>query len=235
VPVTVNDGVRYASIVEWLNGSTLYEMDQQDQAPDFLTKTLSTLGEVIAQLHNHAESWQPSPSFTRHRLDCDGFFGPEPRWGRYWEAPLMRPDQRAILDESRDGIIAQLQSLGSSPEVFGMMHTDLHDENVFICDGGDLYLIDFDDAGFSWYLYDIAVALQSYLGRKDFEELKAAIVDGYRRQRALSTAHADLVPLFLHIRARATIGWASARPELDNAERILRLIEKTCNEAHQFS
>jgi Ser/Thr protein kinase RdoA (MazF antagonist) len=237
VAVQVNGGTRYAGLVEWLDGSTLYDLtnnkhkNKQNRA--LLKDTLEQLGEIMAKLHNHSETWQPSPAFTRHRLDSDGFFGHNPHWGRYWDAPLLDSDQRLILEETRPQIIQKLAMLGETPDVFGMAHTDLHHGNVFITPQG-LYLIDFDDAGFSWYLYDIAVALQEYQARDDFSALEEAILRGYRRYRPLSVEHTELITLFLHIRSRATIGWASARPELGNAERIKQLIVATCAEAQEY-
>ena len=210
VPVKINAGIRYVSLVEWLEGASLCDLTKDQDNPALLHTTLAELGSMMARLHNHAQGWNPPDGFVRHRLDVDGFFGPSPHWGRYWEAPLMGLEERELLDQTRPLIIEQLLSLGRAPEVFGMAHTDLHHGNVFITDHG-LHLIDFDDAGFAWYLYDIAVALQEYQQRDDFEQLKDLLIGGYVSERALSRSELDLIPLFLHIRARATIGWASAR------------------------
>ena len=70
-----------------------------------------------------------------------------------------------------------------------------------------MYLIDFDDAGFGWYLYDIAVALYEYQGMEDFTKLSAALLQGYGKVRNLPTEHRALIPMFLHIRSLALIGW----------------------------
>jgi Ser/Thr protein kinase RdoA (MazF antagonist) len=114
-----------------------------------------------------------------------------------------------------------------------MIHADLHQRNVFISDDS-MYLIDFDDAGFGWYLYDIAVALYEYNSQDDYQTLQAAFLDGYTEQRDLTDEHRDLLPMFLHIRSRAIIGWATARPELKQHELINNLVQQTCKEAISY-
>jgi Ser/Thr protein kinase RdoA (MazF antagonist) len=229
LPVQVNGSTRYAGVIEWLVGDSMYNL-QQDQSSEFICTQLHNLGAMMAQLHKHSEQWQPSSSFTRHQLDVDGFFGKAPFWGRYWESPGITKNQRVLLLETQANIISELKSLGKTNNVYGMIHADLHHGNVHI-HNDKMYLIDFDDAGFGWYLYDLAVAHCEYDLRDDFEDLQAALINGYMTERDLSQAHRDLMPLFLHIRTRASIGWATARPELNLAERIKMLIEKTCESA----
>ena len=48
---------------------------------------------------------------------------------------------------------------------------------------------------------------------------------GYRQARVLDDKTIALIPLFLVIRALASIGWADARPELDLTSYSLELID----------
>lgn len=233
IPVMVNGSIRYAGIIEWLDGSVM--KDQQSGKPSAQRhyQQLHALGGLMAKLHNHSSTWQPSDSFTRHYLDIDGFFGEAPFWGRYWESPGINKDQQALLLLTQKTISEQLKTLGKERNVFGMIHADLHQRNVFISDDS-VYLIDFDDAGFGWYLYDIAVALYEYNSQDDYQTLQAAFLDGYTEQRDLTDEHRDLLPMFLHIRSRAIIGWATARPELKQHELINHLVQQTCKEAISY-
>ena len=56
-----------------------------------------------------------------------------------------------------------------------------------LIDGGETKVIDFDDCGFSWYLYDCATALSFIEHRPDVPELVAAWVKGYRSVAPLSS------------------------------------------------
>jgi Ser/Thr protein kinase RdoA (MazF antagonist) len=81
--------------------------------------------------------------------------------------------------------------------------------------GDRLAVIDFDDAGFGWHPYDIAVALFYQQREPGFEALKAALLTGYRSVRDLCAQTESLIPMFLLIRGLAVIGWLHQRPEID--------------------
>ena len=143
---------------------------------------------------------------------------------------LIDKKQKALLLTSQHTLVEALNTLGYAPNDFGMIHADLHHDNVLLS-GNGMHIIDFDDAGFGWYLYDIAVALFEYQSRSDFEEVSAALLRGYEKVTTLTNDQRALITMFIHIRGCAIIGWATARPELDNAERIKKLVYHTCEEA----
>lgn len=230
VPVEVNGGTLYAGLIEWIDGKSLYAMMQENPSTAFLGSSLEKLGQLMAKLHEHSRQWQPGKTFVRHKFDVDGFFGESPFWGRYWESPYVDKNQRALLLTSQHTLVETLNTLGYASNVFGMIHADLHHDNLLLT-GNEMHIIDFDDAGFGWYLYDIAVALFEYQSRTDFEEISSALFRGYEKVTTLTTEQRALITMFIHIRARAIIGWATARPELDNAEGIKKLVHRTCEEA----
>ena len=96
---------------------------------------------------------------------------------------------------------------------YSMIHADLHEENLFVSNDG-LIVIDFDDSGFGWHQYDLAVALFAYSDRSDFDAIQNALVEGYRTRRDLSDEDLSLLELFVLVRTLALIGWANARPEI---------------------
>ena len=238
VPANVDGGVRFAGLVEWLDGSSLQAMTAKDENRELLYASLEQAGELMAKLHHHSRQWQPSESFRRHKFDIDGFFGDAPFWGRYWDSSFVDEAQRQLLLKSQKQLTQTLGKLGNTPGVFGMIHADLHHGNLFLSTDKQsknrMYLIDFDDAGFGWYLYDIAVALYEYQGREDFSQLSAALLQGYERVKLLADDHRALIPMFLHIRSLALIGWMTARPELGYAESLKTLVDHSCEQATHF-
>ena len=52
-------------------------------------------------------------------------------------------------------------------------------------DDGVVRLIDFDDAGFGWHLFDMATSLfyLSLAGERTFDAILDAFITGYRSQR----------------------------------------------------
>ena len=87
--------------------------------------------------------------------------------------PRIRP-VRVLLDR----VLAHRAQLGSGPDVYGLQHGDLHQENYFF-HHGRIRVIDFDDCGFGWYIDDLAVAASEIQGRHDTANLVAALLDGY--------------------------------------------------------
>jgi len=95
-------------------------------------------------------------------------------------------------------------------------------------------VIDFDDCGFGWHVYDMAVALYQLEGSRRFEALQAAFVRGYRSRRALSDATVALIPMFLLVRGLAVIGWLLQRPEIDASARIAQMKDRVCAQCEAF-
>ena len=66
--------------------------------------------------------------------------------------------------------------------------------------GERITVIDFEDCGLSWYLYDLACALTFNEGRADVGELIALWVDGYRQVEHLSAEDEKEIDTFLMLR-----------------------------------
>ena len=114
-----------------------------------------------------------------------------------------------------------------------MIHADMHDGNIMIA-GDEMIVIDFDDAGFGWHQYDLAVILFAYRQRCDFDSLTSALVQGYRSERELSKGNLSWLPLFLLMRNLAMLGWINARPELEYGEHMTYLVGTACRDAENL-
>jgi Ser/Thr protein kinase RdoA (MazF antagonist) len=82
--------------------------------------------------------------------------------------------------------------LGSAPGSTGLIHADLHPGNALFRHG-QVKIIDFDDCGLGYWLYDIAVALWELRHRHDYGQFRDALIEGYTRHRPLpgDLAHLD--------------------------------------------
>src|SRR6185369_13474599 len=72
-----------------------------------------------------------------------------------------------------------------APDVYSLIHADMHPGNILV-DGDRLTVIDFDDAGFGWHQYDIAVVLTYWQSKPNAAEIERAFLDGYRATRPVS-------------------------------------------------
>ena len=227
--VTLGGTRRYAGMLEWVEGEPLSHLIDSEKDLTVLSHWYSILGELIATLHEHAVDWSIPENFTRHSFDLDGFAGENPFWGRYWEAPVFSTSQRQNLSSFRKLICEVLQKCDERSDAFSLIHADLHPYNVIV-NLDRLHIIDFDDAGFGWHAYDLAVAIYYERGSEKLDSLLAALITGYQRVRPIADETVNLIPLFFMIRNLASIGWISARPDLrrDVASICKGLYEDTC-------
>ena len=120
--------------------------------------------------------------------------------------------------EMRGRLHAALARLERQPDVYSMIHADMHPGNVLV-DGDGLTIIDFDDAAWGWHAYDIAVALVHQHGPA-LEAFQRAYITGYRSVRPISDRTLSLLPMFRLVRGLAQIGWYHQRPELNRAAKF---------------
>jgi Ser/Thr protein kinase RdoA (MazF antagonist) len=191
------------------------------------------MGRLAATIHNQSERWTPPLGFVRPRLDLDGLLGEGPRWGRFWEHRALEAGERALLLAARQRLRGLLAAYGTPPGRFGLIHADLHPDNIVI-DGDSLGLIDFDDCAFGWHLYDLASALIEYSDAEDFALLHTALLDGYREHRALSSDCERLLPVFLLLRGMALVGWFHQRPEHADSGFFLTVKERVLSQSAQL-
>jgi acetylornithine/succinyldiaminopimelate/putrescine aminotransferase/Ser/Thr protein kinase RdoA (MazF antagonist) len=221
--VTASAGglTRRCSLLEWIDGELLNELGLCERGMQAeLCDRYRKLGALAARLHVQATGWEPPGSFTRHAWDEDALLGDEPRMGRFWEHPALTPQQRRSLLEARVALRGMLRQLGKTPDNYGLIHGDFLPDNLIVTQG-ELALIDFDDCGYGWHLYEMATGLFPQVKQPFFDDLVAAYLEGYRRERALDDAEAALLPAFIMICGLNYLGWLQKRgAHLKHADRL---------------
>jgi Ser/Thr protein kinase RdoA (MazF antagonist) len=109
-------------------------------------------------MHRHAREWSRPAWFTRFHWDYPAAFGRQARWGRWQDGIGVGPSEREILTRLDDALRARLRAFGTGPDRYGLVHADTRLANLLVHDGS-VSVIDFDDSGFSWYLYDLGTAV----------------------------------------------------------------------------
>ncbi|QCL97676.1 phosphotransferase enzyme family protein [Agrobacterium tumefaciens] len=209
------DGVTdYASLVCWMEGAPLGESGRLlAHAPDEAQALFHRLGATLAQLHDSADRFKGNDSFVRPAWDRDGLLGDAPLWGRFWDCEGLSPDSAAGLARLRARLFDHLAQAGTDGLDYGLIHADGVRENVMV-HGEEIGLIDFDDCGYGYRLFDLATVLLKNRIEPHYPALEAALITGYRSCRSLSDAALALLPLFVVMRSLTYIGWAAARPEM---------------------
>jgi Ser/Thr protein kinase RdoA (MazF antagonist) len=203
---------RLASAIGWIEGGPIGEAGTQ-LAGDLTAQTrlMRDLGVLVAQVHSATDRLVLPKGFVRHRWDSAGLVGESPLWGRFWTHPALGVEEAAMLRSVR-GWLAEALTRGTD---FGLIHADVLRENVLATPAG-LALIDFDDAGFGYRLYDLGTALSQCLDAPGFEAMSEAILAGYGLHRALAADAVDQVAAFTLMRACASVGWLATRAPPDH-------------------
>lgn len=115
-------------------------------------------------------------------------------------------DEMRILASSADWIRQNLQDIGESSDVFGLIHGDLQPGNLVV-HNGVMYTIDFDHCGYGYYLYDLALPYmhmkQAY--PESYETMRLALLEGYQSVRPLPRDVSDLLEVFVSMRFLARV------------------------------
>ena len=215
----VVDGVQ-VDVLTWLSGST---MDQTLSGHANRADLFERLGKDMARLHAVSDAWPQPDGFTRCSWDRDGLLGQAPLWDCFWDNPGLALDDRSLFIAMRDKARVELASLEATLD-YGLIHADLVAANVMV-DGDALQIIDFDDGGFGFRLFDIATALLKHLDAPDYLALRAALIKGYTSVRLINLSALDL---FMMLRAATYVGWNITRMDEDGGtDRNARFIDTT--------
>jgi Ser/Thr protein kinase RdoA (MazF antagonist) len=192
---------RVCSVLRWMDG----RMHTAAPRPVHLHR----LGSAMARLHNHADSWRRPSDFVRIRWDWEAFFGDVMEYGglnaaRVWD--LLPEELRRSFERVAVRSREVMARFGDGTDVVGLIHADLHLGNALFA-GGEVRLIDFDDSGIGYRLYDVAVALWELRHHADYDAFSAALVAGYTRHRPLPADHLAYLDTFIAVREVAFGLW----------------------------
>lgn len=204
----------YVSVISFLEGSPLGELKA-----DELIEGLESLGEITAKLHMQSINRDKRVVIKRFYWDINNLFGDnnDGIWGSWRDYKALTKEQYRILEKCTSVMKDKLNHYGRSNEKFGLIHADLHFYNV-INNNGVNQIIDFDDSGYGFYMYDMGCALVTY--SRNLAELEEAWVRGYEKVRKLSDEDKKLIPMFVLLRRITRLAWLATHSDSDTAKTV---------------
>jgi Ser/Thr protein kinase RdoA (MazF antagonist) len=202
---------RLVSLMRWVDGRRL--------TTGLRPGHFQAWGRMVARLHEFAAGWQPPEGFQRFVWDWEGLLG-----GRGFGCTveelvdsmpeLLQEPFQIVSHEAR----AVMEALGQGPDAYGLIHADMCPENVLF-KAGEAVPIDFEDCGFGYWLWDIAVALCQQPWTEAWYRQRDAFLEGYARVRTLPESQLRHVDLFLAVQYATAVLWASMFLRDDPARR----------------
>jgi Ser/Thr protein kinase RdoA (MazF antagonist) len=202
---------RHVVLFEWEEGEEPNE-NQHD-----LRRPFEVLGEITARMHLHVRNWKKPPGFERHTWDFDTSLGSRPHWGSWRAGMGMTPEREELFGETVDLIGRRLARFGRERARFDLIHCDMRLANLLI-DNGTTKVIDFDDCGFGWLMYDCATTVSFFEHKAEVPELLAHWVKGYRKVIDLPEADEEEIPTFVMLRRLLLVAWIGSHSETELAQ-----------------
>lgn len=204
---------RQAVLFAWETG-----VEPREDAPD-LRRHFVELGAVAARLHQQVAAWTPPADFTRQTWDIDTTLGDTPLWGDWRQGIGLDGETERLFGRTIERLARRLEALGRAPDRFGLCHADLRLANLLI-DGARITVLDFDDCGFTWHLYDAATTVSFFEHHPEVPDLLAAWVRGYRQVGDLPADEAAEIPTFVLLRRLLLVAWIASHQEAPLARQL---------------
>jgi len=202
---------RWAVLFDYKPGET---PDESVPPPAALFREL---GRLAASCHLHAMAWRRPPGFVRPEWTIEAMLGVDGLWGDWRRAPNLEPAHLPLLEEAVPALAARFAGYGRGRDRFALIHADMRLANLLI-DGTRVRLLDFDDCGFGWLVYDFASAVSFFEDSPHVPELKAMWCAGYAERRSLTPADLEMMDPAVLARRMLLLAWIGSHGETPLAQ-----------------
>ncbi|GAK12008.1 protein kinase [Geomicrobium sp. JCM 19039] len=171
----------YVMATQFVSGEPLEGLEQKPLQ-------IQQFGRVLGRLHEiakrHTKAFQSYPLAWDHDISHRQFTtGINQEIQQKWQCYMEK-----------------LQKLPKDASVYGLVHHDLHHENVLIRDGG-MTVLDFGDLRLSWFAYDVAIPIYHATDATTYRQFfKTHFLKGYRMETHMSEDVEQWIDFFLSYR-----------------------------------
>jgi Ser/Thr protein kinase RdoA (MazF antagonist) len=179
LPFGSNHVLTPCTMLHWLEGDLIEGERTPDQA--------FQLGELLAALRSHAESWKRPANFVRLAHGMESWWASIHLLDGLVNLGVIPEAGRQLLTDVVGMADRELKVSGSRPEAFGLIHADLHESN-YLLHAGQLRPIDFGRAGIGPWFLDLAESLGHLTPARRLD-----LVNGYSRHHPLKDGDIRLI------------------------------------------
>lgn len=172
---------------------------------------MKAIGGLMARLHDHASSWRPPSGFVRRHYDRNGLWGDDTGTGYTAEEVWPKIPQRyfEVFCEITTRVEQVMEDWGKGPDVYGLIHADLGTKANVLFHDWEARPIDFDDAGFGYWMYDLAIPLCDWEGEDVWPAYRDALLEGYTEMRSIPKEQLEKLELFQAAYRAVEIFWGT--------------------------
>lgn len=205
---------RYCDLLRWVDGRFIDESVSE--------KHMLALGRYMGQLRKLSRGRKV---VYRRYWDAEGLVGPEPKFGSIDFLPGITPSVQKVITSGRKAVLRNLFAYEARfPERLGLIHADMHFGNFLVKKGGEISAIDFDDCGFGFYVYELAVPLthlEYYATGRRLERFRAFLIEGYAGAASWDEHDQKILDKLFLARKLLMLGWMRSRSEIPRFRTML--------------
>jgi len=199
----------YCDLLTWIDGRVM------KHGSGLGPRSCGLLGEGLARIHEAAQTFSLPAGAELPLWDTDVMFTECSPFGPGSMQDFLSADAFSLFQEVAERTRAVFEELDSIPGQWGIVHNDYLLINTLFRRAGNgwqLGVLDFDDLGFGYHLYDLAPLLGNLFDYPDaYRRLPRAFLDGYRSVSALPLGLEVHLPVLMAARHAVTLTWLAAK------------------------
>lgn len=180
---------RHMALFQFVPG---VELDKVSSAGDLTLDTVKRVGEIMALIHQAAEGFQSQ--YHRYHLNVATYLLDKSL--QILETHLInrKLGDLSFFRPCAEQLRQQVSLLPQTTPAYGLIHADLHGNNIFLDAKTGITFIDFDHCAYSYRIYEFA----PWAGNA---EALASVIEGYESVRPLSKLEKQLIPTVAKLRS----------------------------------
>lgn len=207
--VMINGQPYYCIVYQYLSGIAPDPLSGKQSLSDF-----EQVGRITAILHCQTIRWEEGRALCRPVWDYEALLGRQALLGDWRLCRELEEDGYGIICRTCQVIEKRLAAYGRCRDSFGLIHSDLRSANLLV-ENGQMKIIDFDDCGYGWYLYDLAAAISFVEDHPMAMQWIEAWIQGYERVRPMKERDYREIETFVMTRRIQLLAWITSHDDSD--------------------